>query len=699
MLFSDRETTIIRLLLDNEDGLTRDDLIKNLQVSKRTVYREVASLDNSLARLQIRLVKQDNRYQLVGEAAQMAELKQQVQQQPQQQVFDVRRRQNALTARLLLTNDVVTMQQLADEFNVSVATIVQDLNAIEPIFKDYRLAISRKKAAGIQAVGKESNRRRVLSGVLNSEINEYEFFEYLEHPKAQAQQLEYSTRYFIQLLDQNLLKISFQAIKGLQAAHFNQLADSQLQQLIIVLTVSAMRIQARQSLVELKHVDQTKLFKDQRLAIELFKQFPEAVRTHVNMLELAFMALQIQGMSFAVPKNIMLENYDLVLSYRVRNLIQEVSNQFNWDFRQDDVLFQDLMAHLSAALKRSYSQIPELNNPILQRIQTEYQNLYDIVAHSLTHVFPDNHFVAGEIAYVVIHFASSYEKKVQKTSLSALVLCANGIGTAKILETRLRRNIPEITHFTVSRVLDLNNLDLSQFDLVFSTIFLPGFPMKYKVISPMLLANEIKEIRDDIAQHYSLAAPVTPPEPDSDKLAQKTQDFQTAYQSMRAANDILENITVQDLTNSADLLTTLTQITTSLDGVLLTDPEEVARLLLQRMEKAPVGIPNTPMALVHTTSDLVKRPFFSIYNLSHVLPITGMDGQPVQLKRVLLMVGPAKMSIVENSLMGKISGSIIENDLNLEIYKTGTQAIVYQLISSLFLDELHMLNRNEVASQ
>ena len=358
MLFSDRETTIIRLLLDNEDGLTRDDLIKNLQVSKRTVYREVASLDNSLARLQIRLVKQDNRYQLVGEAAQMAELKQQVQQQPQQQVFDVRRRQNALTARLLLTNDVVTMQQLADEFNVSVATIVQDLNAIEPIFKDYRLAISRKKAAGIQAVGKESNRRRVLSGVLNSEINEYEFFEYLEHPKAQAQQLEYSTRYFIQLLDQNLLKISFQAIKGLQAAHFNQLADSQLQQLIIVLTVSAMRIQARQSLVELKHVDQTKLFKDQRLAIELFKQFPEAVRTHVNMLELAFMALQIQGMSFAVPKNIMLENYDLVLSYRVRNLIQEVSNQFNWDFRQDDVLFQDLMAHLSAALKRSYSQIP-----------------------------------------------------------------------------------------------------------------------------------------------------------------------------------------------------------------------------------------------------------------------------------------------------------------------------------------------------
>ncbi|MDN5951753.1 MAG: PRD domain-containing protein, partial [Loigolactobacillus coryniformis] len=553
----------------------------------------------------------------------------------------------------------------------------------------------RKKAQGVQVTGKESNLRRVLSGVLNSEINEYEFFEYLEQHSLSVTETEYSSRYFINLLDPNLLATSYQAIQKYQRQSFSQFSDSQLQQLVIVLTISAMRIAAHQTLNELKHVDKNELFKYQQVAIDIFNQFPAPIRDHVNLLELEFLALQIQGMSFALPKNVLLENYDLALSYQIRELVQNVSTAFKWDFRQDDQLFTDLMAHLAAALKRSHSQLPELNNPVLQRIKTEYAQLYKIVAQALATVFPQVEFIDSEVAYVVIHFASSYEKRVKRSSLSALVVCANGIGTAKILETRLRKNIPELTKIHVSRVADLNHLDPNQYDIVLSTIVLPGFPLNYKMISPLLLGSEIKEITEYLQTYYGKVE--TKPAPPQPQLNERAHDFKATYEAMKTANDILERITVQSIDNQTqDLLGTLGQITTSLTGVILTEPQRIAEKLLARMQQAPVGIPNSPLALIHTTDSSIKRPFFSIYDLSTTLTITAMDGQTIGLSRVLLMLGPEKMTFAENSLMGKISGSIIESDLNLAIYKTGSQQIVYQLISSLFLDEIKYLNEQSI---
>ncbi len=695
MYFSNREAEIIFLLLRHQAGLTREDLSKNLNVSRRTVYRELSSLESTLARVQIQLIKQQNHYRLVGEPSALKKLQQQISTVERPEYFDVHRRQSAETCRLLLHDQVITMKQLADEFGVSVPTISQDLTAIETILTDYRLQLLRKKAQGVQVTGKESNLRRVLSGVLNSEINEYEFFEYLAQHSPVVPETESSSRYFIQLLDPSLLTISYQAIQKYQRQSPSQFSDSQLQQLIIVLTISAMRIAAHQTLNELKHIDKNELFKYQQVAIDIFNQFPASIRDHVNLLELEFLALQIQGMSFALAKNVLLDNYDLALSYQIRELVQKVSTDFKWDFRQDDQLFTDLMAHLAAALKRSHTQLPELNNPVLQRIKTEYAQLYKIVARVLTVVFPQAEFIDSEIAYIVIHFASSYEKRVKRSSLSALVVCANGIGTAKILETRLRKNIPELTKIHVSRVADLNHLDPNQYDIVLSTIVLPGFPLNYKMINPLLLKSEIKEITEYLQNYYGkVETKPTAPRP---KLTEQAQNFKAAYEVMKTANDILERITVQKIDNQQqDLLATLNQITASLAGVILTEPQRIADKLLSRMQQAPVGIPDSPLALIHTTDSSIKRPFFSIYDLSETLTITAMDDQKIGLSRVLLMLGPAKMAFTENSLMGKISGSIIESDLNLAIYKTGSQQIVYQLISSLFLDEIKYLNQQSI---
>lgn len=61
------------------------------------------------------------------------------------------------------------------------------------------------------------------------------------------------------------------------------------------------------------------------------------------------------------------------------------------------------------------------------------------------------------------------------------------------------------------------------------------------------------------------------------------------------------------------------------------------------------------------------------------------------LKRILLMLAPDDLSEEEQSLLGCISSSIIENDLNTEIYQKGQLSDIKQLLSKLFVQQLQTL--------
>ena len=47
----------------------------------------------------------------------------------------------------------------------------------------------------------------------------------------------------------------------------------------------------------------------------------------------------------------------------------------------------------------------------------------------------------------------------------------------------------------------MSRLNYKAFDLILATIFLPGFPIPYKVISPLLLEDEIAEIKSQVIQN------------------------------------------------------------------------------------------------------------------------------------------------------------------------------------------------------
>src|SRR5699024_3488164 len=114
----------------------------------------------------------------------------------------------------------------------------------------------------------------------------------------------------------------------------------------------------------------------------------------------------------------------------------------------------------------------------------------------------------------------------------------------------------------------------------------------------------------------------------------------------------------------------------------------VTQRVIDRCLIAPIGIPETNMALFHCADEEILEPYFAIYEINHTFSIPSMDRKGILLKRILLMLAPEPMTETQRNLLGQISSSIIESDLNTQTYMHGTKEEVYQLMSSLFVKEI-----------
>lgn len=692
LYISKREKEIIEVLLEQKNGVTVDYLSDELKVSNRTIYRELSSLESTLAKYQIKLIREaDIGYRLVGKPALFKELQHQLSASPEE--LTAQQRQSTLVIKLLMQEKEVKMESLAMDLQVSISTIQADLISIEEVFKEYKIDIERKKAKGIQAVASESSRRLIISGLIHSEINEYDFFQLMENEtKSGIKEWETSQNPFLKQLNKEDLYHVYAVVKQFGQHYFEEVTDSQLQRLVILLCVSIMRLheghqihsfEASSLLVD---SDQTKSIET---ATAIYDFMQKLYGIAITKQEIQFLGLQIQGLNVPLRNDFLSEEYDTDLGYKVRELIRLVSNELDWNFNQDETLFHDLLSHISAAIKRAIAPMPESNNPLLDKILTQYSDLSSSVKEKLTHIFPMIHFLPNEIVYIVIHFASAFERQPKVQELKALVICSSGVGTAKILESRIRKYIPEITTIEISRISKLHRIDFGEYDLILSTIFLQGFETEYKVVTPLLMDNEIKSIQLYIRQIISEKKKRKEKNEKIILTNQKDEsEFKEFYQKMSIANEILENFNVHQTVGTKELRPVISTICKSLEDRVLMDSDRIVHKLMDRMELAPIGLPNTNMALFHCIDPTIKQVFFSIYELPKALEVLGIDRNPIQMQRILMMLGPDPLSENSQEILGSISSAIVESDLTMEIFNSGSRQLLNNYLSSVFLEKL-----------
>lgn len=682
MYFSPREQNFLKVMIDYPEGVTVQKFQDLFNLSKRTVYREISSIEKSLKFLDIQVEKpRGEGYQLIGQQSNIDRLSEYLMAEQLEVFEDNVDRQSAITATLLLMDEEYKIDSLAVDFQVSSTTIKTDLKSIEKSLTDFGLELQRNKGRGIKISGLEKGRRQLLGNLIFNGINEYDFFNVLN--SKEDNHFRMNDNFFFNLIDNEYLFLANHLLFSIDNVYSKKITDNQLQYILIVLCISLQRIKSHQ-LIDSEFKEKSVKPDTMQISSQILMRVAKLWDISIPPQEVRFLASQFEGINYKKNQTIFIDNFDVELSYKVKELIRLVSKDTNINFQTDERLFNDLLTHMSSALQRIFSSMQDSDRPLLKKIRDKYQKLTVVIEKQLMTVFPEHLFSNDELGYVIIHFATSYERNPNRSSLSVLVICSSGIGTSRILESRIKKYLPEFENIYISKLSEMANIEYKTYDLILSTIFLPGFTLDYKVISPLLLDEEIQEIKAIIGNIETSDTTVATPK----TFNEEPISFKEMYEEVCVANKLLQSFVLRKIPVSNTIEDTIKNILLTIGDNYLVDVDEVLNYVIERYKVAPIGIPDSNIALFHSANSNIKQPFFAIYELNTPFEIEGMNRKKIQMNRVLLLLAPDPMAKSEEKLLGKISSSVIESDLNLEIYKYGNEKMIHELLSSLFVKEI-----------
>lgn len=680
--FSNREKKILQLITQKDQGAIIDDMMRILDVSKRTVYRELSNLEDSLQRIHLSLVKEGKFYRIEGKEADILYIQDYIEDNISIEWLDVDKRGAAILATIALCQDgQMTHKRLVEEFQLSWTTIQQSVQRLNEIISKYHIQIEQKMDNSLILEGNEVYVRLYLSQVLSREINEFDFFNTIR--EGQVDKIENESQYILSLVPADLLQMIYRAIEDNQAEIIEKLSDDNLMNFVINIAVSLLRLKQNYSLLSNQTTDHDQLFPYMQQLLSIVKVLDSNYKALLNTNELTFLAMHLRGMNLSMNHSIFQKSYDLELGYSVKYLIRLISKAFNYNFNHDDTLYRDLINHIGAALKRLDLNLPEMENTVIEQLKKNYAKLYQIVEDKLIEVFSHSIFSEQEIGYVVVHFASSFEKQGYTKDIQVLVICSSGIGTSKILKARLERAITEINTIQVVRAIELIGIDLEDFDIIFSTIVLTGFEYDYHLINPILDDQEIKMVKARIDQIQHKKDIIKRPHIStiSSKLT-----YNQVKSFMKLSEQVIDQFDLINIKQPFD------DIEAFMDEIF-SDNRKLKEKILNRLYEAPLLIPNTGIMLLHTTDTEVQQAVLKLYDLQFPISAMGMDREQAPVKRIILMLGPAEMDEQMADFLGSISSSIIESIENTKIYGKGNIKEVKNLLEQISLNFLqNMMN-------
>lgn len=632
-MFNEREKLILQILLKNiGEALSIKEIAKATKIKERTLYREIKNLEDSLQRLGIELVKEKSRYILKGNVSSLDSSL--FETNFEDYAYSTETRLTLILCFLILNGDT-SIKDISEKLMLSYNTVASTITTIEKILFDYKLTLIRKKGQGIEIEGKEVDRRVLLISLLCNEISDEEFFTRLNNRDI------LSSNPFIKFLNFDLIKKVFYENKHLDV--FNLYTDSSIKKILISLNVVFLRISYTTEIKE------NFTAQEYNSIISLLNASKEIVDFDITEDIIQFLIKILKTCRLIEQLSYFNDKYSYTLVYKINLLIKYVSEKMNVDFTQDTNLSSGLIAHVESAIKRHQINLTEENDELLEFVLKNYNELYLIIKSELLVVFDEINFNSTELSYIVIHFASSFEQIYRKNFIRALVICASGIGSSKILGSQIRKNIPEIKNLEYTIPSKVTKSLVNNYDVVISTIELEQ-DIDYLLIPTILKEKDISLIQERILASRSF----------------KRNDFVKSEDSFNigklgsACQIILKNteyIVADNTKNNKEILDNIFGNST----LVINNKQEVVNSLLDRHNKSSVVIPNTDIALFHTLDKELAEPFIIICSLNNVLAMKDAMGEEQRVEYFIIMVSPNEQEYTE--LLSQISIAILDDKI------------------------------------
>ncbi|CAA9426622.1 MAG: Mannitol operon activator, BglG family [uncultured Rubrobacteraceae bacterium] len=684
-----REIRLIEVLLRHPEGLTADDLADELGVSARTVHRDLQPASEFLASHDLTLVRQAGRGINVEGAPSARARALEASNKMRSEAPTPEERRTSLLGMLLGSDEPIKLRALASRSKSSIGTVSRDLDGAEEWLAAFGLSLLRKRGSGVRVLGAEEDRRQAMSQLVLQDLDEAAF---LSGPGSSggppAGPTDLVSAGLMGMIDEERLQtaknLTREAVERLPYA----IADEAFVNLSVHVALMIERLlrggeiemedEVLQRLRETAEYDNAK-----NLAGAIEQDF----RLDVPEEEVVYLTRHLRGTKLRQDEELdrYFEGSDLEIASRVKALIHYVSEQTGVALVGDSSLYTGLLAHVERAIHRLRENM-RISNPLLAEMKEDYPALFDLVDRGMKKIFVEDDIPEEEAGFVAMHFGAALDRGQGNFPNSVLIICPSGIGSSKILASRLEKAFPQIRRLHNASLFDLNGLDANEFDLVVSTVPLRIPAETYVQVRPLLSEEEIGRIRDHLREKV-LGGRLA-----NRAVSEALEVFgggQVKLRQMAEATqliaELVDDVTVERHEARGSIPEAVRLMCASLAARdLVSDPGSLEASLLARMELGGIGIPQTALALFHARDNTVVRPAFSLHDFDEPLDLEGMDGAMMRVRRTLLMVAPLDISTVALEAISEISVAMVEQPLERETFENGSEAQVVAVLQNIF---------------
>lgn len=694
MGLSVREIRLIEVLLRHPEGLTVGDLAGRLDVSARTVHRDLQSAEDFLTSRDLTLVRRAGQGLKVEGEDQTRVRALDTLRQVRSSAFAPEERQLLLLGALLGSSEPIKLRALASRSKVSVGTVSRDLDEAEAWLSVFGLSLLRKRGYGVEVLGTEEDRRRAMNALILQYLDEAKFLSSDEEPgepSADRSSLVANRvpERLMGVIDEGRMRtvraMTRDAVEGLPYA----IADSAFVNLSVHVALMVERL-LRGGELEMDGEILARLREtvEYEHARKLAAAVAEEFKLEVPEEEIAYIARHLRGAKLMQDKGLdrYFESADLEVASRVKALIHYVSEQTGVNLVGDSSLYTGLLAHVDRAIHRLRENM-RISNPLLSEIREDYPALFDLVDRGMKKVFVGDEVPEEEVAFVAMHFGAALDRGQGNFPGSVLIICPSGIGSSSILAARLENAFPQIRQIKNASLFDLETLDANEFDLVVSTVPL-RIPEEYYVqVRPLLSEEDADRIRDHLREKR-LAAPHLGDRAVSESL-EVFGGGQAKLRQMAEVTQLIAELVDDVFLERHEARGSISEAVRRMCAALarrglVSDPEHLEAGLLARMELGGIGIPETALALFHARDASVIRPAFSVHDFDEPLELEGMDGRAMRVRRNLLMVAPFDISTVALEAISEISVAMVEQPAEREVFEGGSEARIVEVLQNIF---------------
>lgn len=680
-----RQREIVEFLLEHPHEVTAGDIAVAVKVSTRTVHRELQMIEQWLEPLGMRLEKKSGTGVRIDPGSDdLAVLRQQLELNEYVE-FTPEERKLFMLCILLDESEPVKLLALASDLKVTVSTASNDLDDLEPRIQLAGLKLVRRRGYGVKINGSELAHRMAISALALEYLDESDLF------GRQAEQgvSKVNSKLLEMIGHEDVLTVE-NALWQPDIEWLENIPERQYMKLLIQLSVAVVRIRKGFGIGRGTQQDKN----DVGNPLQDERKVPEYLASRLCGVLSAQLGLEFVGEEQAYFHRLLVEIEqsihssrllpidDLVLLDMVRSLTDRMQEKTHYSFHEDRLLREGLIAHIEPVLERMDGR-QLIRNPLLQQIRKDYESLFEDVKKAVREAWPNTDVPDEEIGFLVMHFGASIERlRVLKREIRAVVVCTSGIGSSRMLSSRLSKEIPEIRIVDSVSWYEAARIPKTEYDLVLSTVDLPMDKHQYYKVSPLLTAEESERLRNFIRTTTLQREHSPPPEADSRTIG-RISDPVGLEATLIEIVQIIGKFQVFPLDNQeiGFLETAYAMCSVLHQSGVLNNPDEIARLLEEREAVGSQKIPGTSLALFHTRSDGIHSPSITLFQLTEPLLRTPED--PAGVSHVLLMLGPRQLPKESLEVLSEISALLLQEEMIALLEKGNRDDLIHYLSQEL----------------